>query len=79
MPKARTTRIAKAQCWVARHLGEFSQTFAKLVVTAADLTSPQRTIEEDQELVHAAYYTDDECIARSRTGSPEEVDVRSWP
>jgi hypothetical protein len=28
------------------------------------MTSLLRTIEEDQTLVHAAYYTDDECIAR---------------
>jgi hypothetical protein len=50
--------------WVARHLADVSQTFSKLVVTAADLTSLQRTVEEDQKLVHAAHYTDDECIAR---------------
>jgi hypothetical protein len=65
MPKGAEQRaLQRRSAWVARHLGEVSQTFAKLVVTAADLTSLQRTIEEDQELVHAAYYTDDECIAR---------------
>jgi uncharacterized BrkB/YihY/UPF0761 family membrane protein len=50
--------------WVARHLGDVSQTFSKLAVTATDITLLLRTIEEDQTLVHAAYYTDDECIAR---------------
>jgi hypothetical protein len=37
---------------------------SKLAVTTADLTSLLRTVEEDQTPVHAAYYTDDECIAR---------------
>jgi hypothetical protein len=35
-----------------------------LAVTSADITSLLQTIEEDQTLVHAAYYTDEECIAR---------------
>jgi hypothetical protein len=50
--------------WVARHIGDVSLTFSRLVVTAADITSLLCTIEGDQTLVHAAYYTDDECIAR---------------
>jgi hypothetical protein len=54
----------RRSAWVARHLGDVSQTFAKLAITVADITSLLRTIEDDQTLVHAAYYTDDECIAR---------------
>jgi hypothetical protein len=50
--------------WVARHLGDVSQVFSKLAVTAADISSLQQTVEEDLALVHAAYYIDDECIAR---------------
>jgi hypothetical protein len=50
--------------WVARHIGDVSLTFSRLVVTTADITSLLRMIEDDQTLVHAAYYTDDECIAR---------------
>jgi hypothetical protein len=50
--------------WLARHLGDVSQTFSKLAVNAADLTALLRTVEEDQTLVHGAYYTDDECIGR---------------
>jgi hypothetical protein len=50
--------------WVERHLGEVSETFSKLVITAPDISSLLRAIEEDFALVHAAYYTDDECIAR---------------
>jgi hypothetical protein len=65
MPKGAELRAMKRRSdWVARHLADVSETFAKLVVTAADLTALQRMIEVDQELVHAAYYTDDECIAR---------------
>jgi len=56
--------IKRRSVWVARHLGDVSQTFSKLVVTASDITLLLRTIENDQTLVHAAYYTDDECIAR---------------
>jgi hypothetical protein len=56
--------IKRRSVWVARHLGDASQTFAKLVVTASDISLLLRTIENDQTLVHAAYYTDAECIAR---------------
>ncbi len=56
--------LDKRSAWIARHLGDFSQTFSRLAVTAADITSLLRMIEEDQTLVHAAYYSDDECIAR---------------
>ena len=56
--------MVRRSAWVARHLEDVSQTFAKLAVTATDITSLLRKVEEDQTLVHAAYYTDDECIAR---------------
>jgi hypothetical protein len=50
--------------WIASHLRDVSQTFSKLAVSAADVTSLLRAIEEDQTLVHAAYYTENDCIAR---------------
>ena len=56
--------IERRSAWVSRHLGDVSETFAKLAVTASDITSLLHTIESDQTLVHAAYYADDECIAR---------------
>ena len=57
--------LERRSVWVAHHLGDVSQTFSKLVVTTADIDSSLlRTVEEDQTLVHASYYTDDECIAR---------------
>ena len=56
--------LERRSVWVAHHLGDVSQTFSKLVVTTADIDALLRTVEEDQTLVHAAYYTDDECIAR---------------
>jgi hypothetical protein len=66
MPKgAERNALDKRSAWVERHLKkEISQTFSKLVVTGADIMGLLRTIEKDQTLVHAAYYTDDECIAR---------------
>jgi hypothetical protein len=65
MPRAAEQRALKRRsAWVARHLGDVSQTFSKLAVTTADINALLRAIEEDQTLVHAAYYTDDECIAR---------------
>jgi len=56
--------LAMRNAWIGRHLGGVSETSSKIVVTASDLSSLLRTIEADQSLVHAAYYTDDECIAR---------------
>jgi hypothetical protein len=56
--------LAERSAWIARHLGGVSQTFSKMVLTAADLSLLLQTVEEDRTLVHAAYYTDDECIAR---------------
>jgi hypothetical protein len=65
MPRAAEQRaMGNRSAWVARHLGDVSQTFAKMVITAADISLLLNTIEEDQSLVHAAYYTDDDCIAR---------------
>lgn len=56
--------LERRSAWVARHLGDVSQTFSNLVLTSADISALLRTVEEDQTLVHAAYYTDEECIAR---------------
>ncbi|QIO36063.1 hypothetical protein [Bradyrhizobium sp. 1(2017)] len=65
MPKGAEQRaLRKRSEWISRHLGSVSQTFAGLAVSASDVVSLLRTIEADQTLVHAAYYTDDECIAR---------------
>jgi hypothetical protein len=65
MPQGAQQRaMEKRSAWIARHLGDVSQTFAKMAITAADMSALLRTIEQDQSLVHAAYYTDDECTAR---------------
>jgi hypothetical protein len=61
---AQERALAKRGAWIDRHLDNIAQTFSKLVVTSADITMLQHAIEADQTLVHAAYYTDDECIAR---------------
>ena len=56
--------LAMRGAWIDRHLNDVAQTFSKLVVTSADMILLLRAIEADQTLVHAAYYTDDESIAR---------------
>jgi hypothetical protein len=61
---AQERALAKRGDWIDRHLDNIAHTFSKLVVTSADITMLQHAIEADQTLVHAAYYTDDECIAR---------------
>jgi len=61
---AQQRALAKRGAWIDRHLDNIAQTFSKLIVTSADIIMLQHAIEADQTLVHAAYYTDDECIAR---------------
>lgn len=50
--------------WLTRHFGDVSQTFSQIAVSAADISELLRLIANDLSLVHAAYYTDDQCIAR---------------
>jgi hypothetical protein len=65
MPAGAQQRALVARgAWIDRHLNNITETFSKLVVTSADITLLQHAIEADQTLVHAIYYTDDECIAR---------------
>ena len=61
---AQQRALAMRGAWIDRHLNDVAQTFSKLVVTSADIVLLLRAIEADQKLVHAAYYTDPECIAR---------------
>ncbi|MDA9537464.1 hypothetical protein ACM41_15065 [Bradyrhizobium sp. CCBAU 21362] len=61
---AQQRAMDERSAWVARHLGDVSRTFANLAITSSDVSTLLRTIEQDQTLVHAAYYTDDECIGR---------------
>ena len=61
---AQLRALDRRNAWIAGHLGDITQTFSKLAVTAADVTSLLKAVEKDQTLVHAAYYTDEECIAR---------------
>jgi hypothetical protein len=65
MPKGAEQRaLARRNAWIGRRVGDVAQTFSKMVVTPADIISLLRAVEADLSLVHAAYYTDDECIAR---------------
>jgi hypothetical protein len=54
--------LDKRNAWISCFLGDVSQTFSKIAVTGADITSLLHTVEAELSLVHAAYYTDDECI-----------------
>jgi hypothetical protein len=69
--------LSMRSAWIARHIGSVSETFSKMVITAADISSLLHTIEEDQTLVHAAYYTDDECIAQIADWIAAVEDTRS--
>jgi hypothetical protein len=65
MPKAAEARARdRRKDWLARHFGDVTETLSKMVVTSADIEQLQRLVESDLSLVHAAYYTDEECIAR---------------
>ena len=65
MPKETEVHaLAMRADWVSRNLGRVSETFSNAVVTQVDVSLLLRKIEADQSLVHAAYYIDDECIAR---------------
>jgi hypothetical protein len=50
--------------WVTRILGDISNTFSSVTLTASDISSLLSKIADDPSLVHAAYYTDDRCIER---------------
>jgi hypothetical protein len=56
--------LANRDEWIRRNFGDVTKTFSNFVVTASDLSSLLRMVETDLSLVHAAYYTDDECIWR---------------
>ena len=63
-PDAEKRALGKRGAWVERHLLKITQTFSNVVVSAAEIDALLRSIESDHSLVHAAYYTDDECIGR---------------
>ena len=56
--------LARRDQWLMRNFGEVTKTFSEMIVTASDLSTLLRKVETDLSLVHAAYYTDDECIER---------------
>lgn len=65
MPRGAEQRaLAMRAAWISRHFGDESKAFPKMMITAAQINSLLRIVEADRSLVHSAYYTDDECIAR---------------
>jgi hypothetical protein len=61
---AQQRALERRNAWIGKNFGVVSETFSKMVVTSADITSLLKMVENDLTLVHAAYYTDDECIER---------------
>ena len=74
---AQRRALAMRGAWIDRHLNDVAQTFSKLVVTSADIDLLLRAIEADRKLVHAAYYSDDECIARIADWIAAKDDLRA--
>ena len=65
MPAAAEQRaLAGRQAWINLHFGNVTELFSRMVVTPTEMGKLLRDIEANPALVHAAYYTDDECIAR---------------
>jgi hypothetical protein len=80
MPRGAELRaVAMRGAWIDRHLNNISETLSKLIITPSDIDLLQRAIEADRTLVHAAYYTDPECIARIADwiAGREQIDDRN--
>jgi hypothetical protein len=71
--------LDKRGAWISQHLGHVSDTFSSLIVSVAEIKTLLKLIEKDQTLVHAAYYTDDECIARIANWIAGTEDDRTRP
>lgn len=56
--------LARRAKWIEENLGDVTETFSKLAISANDVSALLVSIEKDATLVHAAYYTDPECIER---------------
>jgi hypothetical protein len=69
--------LKNRSAWIERHIADASETFSKLTVTSDDRDELLRMIEADQTLVHAAYYTDGECVARIADWIAAKDDVPS--
>ena len=65
LPETVLDRILSARSnWFHRNFGEITQLLSKMALSAADISFLFQLIERDSSLVHGAYYTDDECVAR---------------
>ncbi len=60
--EAEDRALLRREEWMKRSFGSVTKTLAEMAAT--DLKSLLKVVETDLSLVHAAYYTDDECIAR---------------
>lgn len=63
-PEAEAHALKNRSAWIESHILDVSQTFSKTTVGPTDISALLSTIEANQTLVHATYYTDDRCIAQ---------------
>lgn len=63
-PGATERAMRRRGDWLRSRLGDVSQALTALTLTATDIQVLLADISQDMTLVHAAYYTDDECIER---------------
>ena len=56
--------IAHRSGWITTHIASVSEMLAQSQIQTADMSALLAKIETDATLVHAAYYTDDNCIHR---------------
>lgn len=63
-PKVEQRALLARSTWIQNQVGSASDLFSKLVLTATDVAAMLKQIEHDQSLVHASYYTDEDCIRR---------------
>jgi tetratricopeptide (TPR) repeat protein len=63
LPEAAKARaLAKRDEWIKRAFGDVTKTLPQMA--SPDVRSLLKMVETDLSLVHAAYYTEDECIGR---------------
>lgn len=65
LSEAATQRaLQRRDLWLNKRVGDVSRALSALTLTASDIEVLLKDIAQDMTLVHAAYYTDDECIER---------------
>jgi hypothetical protein len=69
--------LRSRSAWIQNHVLDASQIFSKATVSPTDTSKLLSAIEADQTLVHAAYYTDERCVAQIADWIAEDIDERA--